>query len=163
MRSRLSRSYASNLPSSFSIVLSSALVCSTSPPVSVSGTIHLLALFPGRRQKPGQSSKPRQHLAFVTSSGPRTIHLVPIGYGPGPVSPPLSAYRHHSLASHAVPSAIRRYRRNSASEPGRRPAPATISAHTDLEARRNCSATPPNCSTSGQDRLARFTSSDTAY
>ena len=37
--SRLSRSYACNLPSSFSIVLSSALVCSTSPPVSVSGTV----------------------------------------------------------------------------------------------------------------------------
>ena len=83
-RSRLSRSYASNLPSSFSIVLSSALVCSTSPPVSVSGTVHLLVLFPGRRQKPGQSNKPRQHLAFVTSSGPRTIHLVPISYGSRP-------------------------------------------------------------------------------
>src|SRR6266567_3531696 len=37
--SRLSRSYACNLPSSFSMVLSSALVCSTSPPVSVSGTV----------------------------------------------------------------------------------------------------------------------------
>src|SRR3981189_2443701 len=35
----LSRSYAGRLPSSFSIVLSSALVCSTSPPVSVSGTV----------------------------------------------------------------------------------------------------------------------------
>jgi len=34
-KSRLSRSYACNLPSSFSIVLSSALVCSTCPPVSV--------------------------------------------------------------------------------------------------------------------------------
>src|SRR6266567_5831029 len=37
--SRLSRSYACNLPSSFSIVLSSALVYSTCPPVSVSGTV----------------------------------------------------------------------------------------------------------------------------
>ena len=37
--SRLFRSYACNLPSSFSTVLSSALVCSTSPPVSVSGTV----------------------------------------------------------------------------------------------------------------------------
>ena len=72
------------MPSSFSIVLPSALVCSTSPPVSVSGTVHLLVLFPGRRKKPGQSSKPRQHLAFVTSSGPRTIHLVPISYGSRP-------------------------------------------------------------------------------
>ena len=83
-RSRLSRSYASNLPSSFSIVLSSALVCSTSPPVSVSGTVHMLALFPGSLPKPGQSIKPRQQVSFVTSSGPRTIHLVPIGYGSRP-------------------------------------------------------------------------------
>jgi hypothetical protein len=83
-RSRLSRSYASNLPSSFSIVLSSALVCSTSPPVSVSGTVSTLALFPGRRPKPGQSNKTGQQIAFVTSSRPRTIHLVPISYGSRP-------------------------------------------------------------------------------
>ena len=80
-RSRLSRSYASNLPSSFGIVLPSALVCSTSPPVSVSGTVLMPALFPGMRQKPDQSSKARQHLAFVTSGRPRTLHLVPISYG----------------------------------------------------------------------------------
>jgi len=79
--SRLSRSYASNLPSSFGIVLPSALVCSTSPPVSVSGTVSTLALFPGLRRKPGQSDKPGQHLAAVTSSRPRTLHLVPISYG----------------------------------------------------------------------------------
>ena len=76
----LSRSYASNLPSSFSIVLSSAWVYSTSPPVSVSGTVYTLELFPGMLKKPGQSVKPRQHLAFVTSSRPRNIHLVPIDY-----------------------------------------------------------------------------------
>ena len=35
----LSRSYACNLPSSFNIVLSSASVYSTYPPVSVSGTV----------------------------------------------------------------------------------------------------------------------------
>ena len=80
-RSRLSRSYASNLPSSFGIVLSSALECSTSPPVSVSGTVHTLELFPGTRAKPGQSVKPRQQLASVTSSGPRNIRLVAIDYG----------------------------------------------------------------------------------
>eukprot|EP00657_Telonema_sp_P-1_P013024 TRINITY_DN9_c0_g1_i4.p1 TRINITY_DN9_c0_g1~~TRINITY_DN9_c0_g1_i4.p1 ORF type:complete len:102 (-),score=32.71 TRINITY_DN9_c0_g1_i4:335-640(-) len=34
-RASFSRSYGGNLPSSFSVVLSSALVCSTSPPVSV--------------------------------------------------------------------------------------------------------------------------------
>ena len=82
--SRLSRSYASNLPSSFSIVLSSALVCSTSPPVSVSGTVYTLELFPGMRPKPGQSNKTEQQIAFVTSSRPRTIDLVPIDYGSRP-------------------------------------------------------------------------------
>ncbi len=79
--SRLSRSYASNLPSSFSIVLSSALVCSTSPPVSVSGTVYTPELFPGTIAKPGQSDKPRQQSSSVTSGRPRTINLVPIDYG----------------------------------------------------------------------------------
>ncbi len=79
--SRLSRSYASNLPSSFSIVLSSALVCSTSPPVSVSGTVYTPELFPGMRKKPGQSDKPGQHLAFVTSGRPGNVNPVSIDYG----------------------------------------------------------------------------------
>ena len=78
---RLSRSYASNLPSSFSIVLSSALVFSTSPPVSVSGTVHTPELFPGTLTKPGQSDKPRQQFVSVTSGRPRNINLVPIDYG----------------------------------------------------------------------------------
>jgi hypothetical protein len=80
-RSRLSRSYASNLPSSFDIVLSSALVFSTSPPVSVSGTVSSPELFPGTIHKPGQSDKPRQDFTFVTSGRPRNIDLVPIDYG----------------------------------------------------------------------------------
>ena len=79
--SRLSRSYASNLPSSFSIVLSSALVYSTSPPVSVSGTVYMPELFPGMIKKPGQSDKPRQHLSSVTSGRPRNVNLVSIDYG----------------------------------------------------------------------------------
>ena len=83
-RSRLSRSYAGNLPSSFDIVLSSALVCSTSPPVSVSGTVYTLELFPGTIQLHGQSDKPTQHFTFVTSSRPRNIDLVPIDYGSRP-------------------------------------------------------------------------------
>ena len=82
--SRLSRSYASNLPSSFSIVLSSALVCSTSPPVSVSGTVHMPELFPEPIQLPDQSNKIEQHFTAVTSGGPRNIHLVSIGYGSRP-------------------------------------------------------------------------------
>ena len=79
--SRLSRSYASNLPSSFSIVLSSALVCSTSPPVSVSGTVYTPELFPGMIRKLQQSIKLEQHISSVTSGRPRNINLVPIDYG----------------------------------------------------------------------------------
>jgi len=75
-----SRSYGGNLPSSFNTVLSSASVFSTSPPVSVSGTVHMRGLFPGSPSPPGQSDKPGQFTAFVTSRGPRTINLVPIGY-----------------------------------------------------------------------------------
>ena len=82
--SRLSRSYTSNLPSSFSIVLSSALVFSTSPPVSVSGTVYTPELFPGMIEKPVQSVKDRQHLSFVTSGRPSNIKLVPIDYGSRP-------------------------------------------------------------------------------
>ena len=82
--SRLSRSYASNLPSSFSIVLSSALVFSTSPPVSVSGTVYTLELFPGMIQLPPQSDKRGQHFTSVTSSRPRNFNLVSIGYGSRP-------------------------------------------------------------------------------
>ena len=81
VRSCLSRSYACNLPSSFSIVLSSALVFSTCPPVSVWGTVLLLELFPGRPSLHPQSNKRTQLTAFVTTSRPRNINLVPIGYG----------------------------------------------------------------------------------
>ena len=80
-RSRLSRSYASNLPSSFSIVLSSALVCSTSPPVSVSGTVYTLELFPGTVCQHGQSDKSAPLRPFVTSSRPGNVNPVPIDYG----------------------------------------------------------------------------------
>ena len=79
--SRLSRSYASNLPSSFSIVLSSALVCSTSPPVSVSGTVYTLELFPGPLRPPAQSDKGEQVFRDVTSSRPGNVNPVPIDYG----------------------------------------------------------------------------------
>jgi len=76
----LSRSYACNLPSSFNAVLSSALVCSTSPPVSVSGTVYTLELFPGPPSLPTQSDKCRQLPVTVTSSRLRNINLIPIGY-----------------------------------------------------------------------------------
>ena len=80
-RSPLSRSYGGILPSSFNIVLSSALVFSTCPPVSVWGTVYTLELFPGTPTLPTQSNKHEQLSAFVTSSRPRNINLVPIDYG----------------------------------------------------------------------------------
>ena len=68
------------MPSSFNIVLSSALVCSTCPPVSVWGTIYKLELFPGSPSKLPQSNKEEQHTATVTSSRYRNINLFPIDY-----------------------------------------------------------------------------------
>ena len=75
------RSYGGNLPSSFNTVLSSALVCSTSPPVSVSGTVLTPALFPGTPPLPTQSDKDGQLTTFVTLGRPWNINQVPIGYG----------------------------------------------------------------------------------
>ena len=76
-----SRSYGVILPSSFNIVLSSALVCSTSPPVSVSGTVYTLELFPGTTYWHGQSDKSAPRPSFVTSSRPGNVNPVPIDYG----------------------------------------------------------------------------------
>ncbi len=69
------------MPSSFNIVLSSALVYSTSPPVLVSGTVLVPALFPGTPSRPAQSNKHGQLTAFVTLGRPWNINQVPIGYG----------------------------------------------------------------------------------
>ena len=41
----------------------------------------MLGLFPGTPSRPGQSDKPGQHTAFVTSSRPWNINQVPIDYG----------------------------------------------------------------------------------
>ena len=65
-RALFSRSYEGILPSSFNIVLSSALVCSTSPPVSVSGTVYKLELFPGTASLHIQSDKDIQTWQSVT-------------------------------------------------------------------------------------------------
>ena len=75
------RSYEGNLPSSFNTILSSALVCSTSPPVSVSGTVYTLELFPGPLCPPAQSDKGEQVFRDVTSSRPGNVNPVPIDYG----------------------------------------------------------------------------------
>ena len=79
-RSCLSRSYACNLPSSFSIVLSSALVFSTCPPVSVWGTVLMVELFPGTTSQPSQSNKRRPLTRSVTTTRYRNINLFPIDY-----------------------------------------------------------------------------------
>ena len=76
----LSRSYEGNLPSSFNTILSSALVYSTSPPVSVSGTVYMTGLFPGSPRPPSQSSKGKQLSAFVTPARLRNINRIPIDY-----------------------------------------------------------------------------------
>ena len=68
------------MPSSFSIVLSSALVYSTSPPVSVSGTVYKRELFPGTPSQPVQSNKNGQLTEFVTTSRPTNINVIPIDY-----------------------------------------------------------------------------------
>ena len=79
-RSSLFRSYGGKLPSSFSIVLSSALVCSTSPPVSVSGTVSVRVIsrntFPARCNP--ISPDKLQHSSLLT--GPGMFYLVPIDY-----------------------------------------------------------------------------------
>jgi hypothetical protein len=76
------RSYGGILPSSFNTVLSRAWVCSTSPPVSVSGTV-----FKRRRCFPEVPDRPLNPLRaddVRPSSRPgrrRNINLLPIGYG----------------------------------------------------------------------------------
>ncbi len=80
-RSPFSRSYGGILPSSFNIVLSSALVCSTCPPVSVWGTVLLVELFPGTSRLHAQSIKRVQLSIFVTTTRLRNINLIPIDYG----------------------------------------------------------------------------------
>ena len=69
------------MPSSFNIVLSSASVCSTCPPVSVSGTVLMMELFPGTTSLHTQSDKHVQLTSSVTTIGFRNINLIPIDYG----------------------------------------------------------------------------------
>ena len=80
-RSSFSRSYGGNLPSSFSTILPSASVFSTCPPVSVSGTVLMMELFPGTSSLHTQSDKHVQLTSSVTTIGFRNINLIPIDYG----------------------------------------------------------------------------------
>ena len=68
------------MPSSFNIVLSSALVCSTCPPVSVWGTVLMMELFPGTTSLHTQSDKRVQLTSSVTTIRSRNINRVPIDY-----------------------------------------------------------------------------------
>lgn len=75
------RSYGSILPSSFNTILSSALVYSTSPPVSVWGTVYTVGLFPGTPTLHPQSDKGIQLSASVTTTRHGNINPFPIDYG----------------------------------------------------------------------------------
>ena len=79
-RASFSRTYGGILPSSFNIVLSSALVCSTCPPVSVWGTVSRWSYFLGRLHCRQHSTKRRQLTQFVTTRWLRNIDLIPIDY-----------------------------------------------------------------------------------
>ena len=81
----LSRSYGGNLPSSFNTVLSSASVSSTSPPVSVSGTVYSAGAV--SRKPLGRHPNPVRgdHLGASSRSGRLgNINPIPIGYGSRP-------------------------------------------------------------------------------
>lgn len=80
-RSPFFRSYGSNLPSSFNTILSSALVFSTSPPVSVWGTVYTQGLFPGTPRLHIQSDKDIQLSASVITCRLGNIRPIPIDYG----------------------------------------------------------------------------------
>ena len=80
-KASLSRSYGGKLPSSFNIVLSSALVYSTSPPVSVSGTVLRGGYFLGplhRLTNPIRSDDTRHP---SPTRWPTNVNVVPIDYG----------------------------------------------------------------------------------
>ena len=79
-RPPLFRSYGCILPSSFNIILPSALVFSTCPPVSVSGTVLMMELFPGTASLQTQSDKHLQFIPSVTTIRSRNINRVPIDY-----------------------------------------------------------------------------------
>ncbi len=77
-----SRSYGGILPSSFNTVRSHALVCSTSPPVSVSGTVYVAGAV--SRKPCGRPRNPISGNDGWPSSRPgrrRNVNPLPIGYG----------------------------------------------------------------------------------
>ena len=79
-----SRSYAGNLPSSFSTLRSSALVFSTSPPVSVSGTVSVGAVSWDAFAAGSNPISPDNLRHPSLTHWPTTIYVVPIDYGSRP-------------------------------------------------------------------------------
>ena len=74
------RSYGGILPSSFNIVLSSALVSSTSPPVSVSGTVYNRGCFLDPLRSRVNPIRPDNTRKSSHPGRPRNINRVPIDY-----------------------------------------------------------------------------------
>ena len=81
MTACLSRSYAGNLPSSFSTLRSSALVFSTSPPVSVSGTVYAGVISWDTFIARGNPISPNNLQRPSPTHWPTNIDVVPIDYG----------------------------------------------------------------------------------
>ncbi len=79
-KASLSRSYGGKLPSSFSIVLSSALVYSTSPPVSVSGTVSCGGYFLVPMNCKRNPIIPHNLPDTSHTHWPTNIYVVPIDY-----------------------------------------------------------------------------------
>ena len=77
----LSRSYAGNLPSSFSTLRSSALVFSTSPPVSVSGTVYAGVISWDTFIARGNPISPDNLRHPSLTRWPTNVNVVPIDYG----------------------------------------------------------------------------------
>ena len=76
----LSRSYGGKLPSSFNIVLSSALVYSTSPPVSVSGTVSCGGYFLEHLHRPSNPISSNNNKDPSPLTGARILSVLPIDY-----------------------------------------------------------------------------------
>ncbi len=80
MGSRFFRSYACNLPSSFNIVLSSALYTLPDHLCRFRVRSIMMELFPGTASLPIQSNKNEQVTQSVTTTRPTNINVVPIDY-----------------------------------------------------------------------------------
>ena len=79
-RASLSRSYGGKLPSSFNVILSSALVYSTCPPVSVSGTVSCRGYFLGRLGSRPNPVRVHNDPTSVTTCWLTIVRVIPIDY-----------------------------------------------------------------------------------